>query len=272
MTSTGECGRVTDSTQAAHTSAIVDQFTKQADAFAEKHCSHDTALRLLLETSGVTDQDTVLDVACGPGLVACAFAQVAQHVTGVDITPAMIDRAKRLQAEKGLHNLTWDIANVEALPYDDAAFSLVVSRYTFHHFINPRAVLAEMKRVCTPGGKVVVIDVAPDADQVDAYNHVERLRDPSHARAMPAAELLGLMRDAGLTNLKTQAYAWEVELEKQLASSFPNPGDADTLRQMFVDDLTANRLGMGTHKRGDQIYIAYPTLIIVGEHAPYPVS
>ena len=58
-------------------------------------------LNLLLEMSGVGPEDTVLDVACGPGLVACAFAARAKHVTGIDLTPAMIERAKRFSGKKG---------------------------------------------------------------------------------------------------------------------------------------------------------------------------
>ncbi len=52
--------------------------------------SNESAFQLMLEAANVTAQDTVLDVACGPGLVSCAFAAKAEHVTGIDITPAMI--------------------------------------------------------------------------------------------------------------------------------------------------------------------------------------
>ena len=63
--------------------------------------SKESFLNLLLEMSGVGPEDTVLDVACGPGLVACAFAARAKHVTGIDLTPAMIERAQQIQREKG---------------------------------------------------------------------------------------------------------------------------------------------------------------------------
>ena len=248
-----------------HNNEIVDQFTRQADAFAEKHRAHQAAFNLALEATAVTVTDTVLDVACGPGLITCVFAQVAQHVTGVDLTPTMLKQARRLQIEKDLHNLTWAIANSEALPYRDGTFSLVMSWYAFHHYLEPNAALVEMLRVCLPGGKVAAIDVAPEPDKTAAYNQMERLRDPSHVRALPAGELIGLMRDAGLSNLKTYSYAWEVELEKQLRSSFPQPGDEAKLREIFLDDLTTNRLGMGTHRQGNEIYISYPTLIVVGQ-------
>src|SRR5262249_45114218 len=214
---------------------------------------------------GVTAKDTVLDVACGPGLTACAFAKIAMSVTGVDITPAMIGRAKERQAEMGLTNLTWNVGDVTSLPYPDDSFSLVITRYSFHHLLNPRGALAEMKRVCLPGGKVLVMDAAPEPDKAEAYNRMEKMRDPSHTRAMPAEELLRMMRETGLANIKTAFCEVELELEQTLAASFTNPGDETELRQIFLKDVVTGDLGMGAHKRGDQIYFHYPTVIIVGK-------
>src|SRR5579883_1857223 len=74
---------------------ILDQFTRQAIPFSQMpgH-SNDEANRLLMNLAGIGPQDSVLDVACGPGLVACALAEVAHHVTGLDLTPAMIEQAQ----------------------------------------------------------------------------------------------------------------------------------------------------------------------------------
>jgi ubiquinone/menaquinone biosynthesis C-methylase UbiE len=57
--------------------------------------------------ASVSDKDTVLDVACGSGIVSCAFAEVASHVTGIDITPAMLEQAQILAQQKNLANLSW---------------------------------------------------------------------------------------------------------------------------------------------------------------------
>jgi len=83
-----------------HSDLILDQFTRQAVPFATAPSIKDeSALKLIVEFSGAGPGDTVLDVACGPGLVAAAFARVARHVTGIDLTPAMIDRARALDHE-----------------------------------------------------------------------------------------------------------------------------------------------------------------------------
>ncbi len=247
----------------AHQRLILDQFTRQAVPFSQMQ-NHSP--ELLLAVSGAGPEDTVLDVACGPGLMACAFARVARHVTGIDLTPAMIDQARVMQQSDGLTNLTWQVGDVQRLPFADASFSLVFTRYSFHHLLDPKAVLAEMVRVCSPGGRVVVVDVFTSSpEQAEAYDRMERLRDPSHVRALALDELTALVTQAGLQEVRTQLYKHEVELEQVLQRSFPNPGDADTIRQMFTEDLGVNRLGVGAHLREGSIHYAFPIAAVVGQ-------
>src|ERR1051326_9124432 len=131
----------------SHQQRTVDQFTKQAACFAEAPAIKDEpALQLVIQFAGLNKGDDVLDVACGPGILACACAKVSRHAIGIDITPVMIERAKDLQRREGLENLTWHIGDVRSLPFDDHCFSVVLSRYAFHHLQNPLEVLVEMAR------------------------------------------------------------------------------------------------------------------------------
>ena len=251
-----------------HQDLILDQFTKQAIPFATAPGIKDEeALTLLVDFAGAQADDTVLDVACGPGLVVCAFAQVARHATGIDLTPAMIERARSLQKEKGLANVTWQVGDVLPLPYPDASFSLITSRFAFHHFPDPQAVLAEMKRVCMPDGKVVVIDVvaSPDPQKAAAYNRMEKLRDPSHVRGLTLTELEALFQRLTLPKPRETFYRLEAELDDLLQRSFPNPGDADEIRRMFVESLDNDGLGMDTRRQGDKIRFAYPIVIFCSD-------
>jgi ubiquinone/menaquinone biosynthesis C-methylase UbiE len=246
-----------------HQRLILEQFTKQAVPFSQMR-NHSP--ELLLAASGAGPEDTVLDVACGPGLMACALARVARHVTGIDLTPAMIEQAKVMQQADGLTNLTWRVGDVQRLPFADASFSLLFTRYSFHHLLDPKAVLAEMVRVCSHGGRVAVVDVFTSGpEQAEAYNRMEKLRDPSHVRALALEELTALLTQARLRDVRTQLYKHEVELEQVLQRSFPNPGDADTIRRMFAEDLGVNRLGVGAHRREGAIHYAYPIAVVVGQ-------
>jgi ubiquinone/menaquinone biosynthesis C-methylase UbiE len=247
-----------------HNQTIIEQFSKQAVPFAEKP-GHSASMQMLIEMSGVSGGDLVLDVACGPGLVACAFAPHARQVTGIDITPNMIEQARRLQGEKQLENLTWQVGDVLPLPFPEASFSVVLTRYSFHHFLQPEAVLAEMVRVCRTGGRVMVADVVLPPEKSEAYNRMELLRDPSHTRALTYPEVAEIIGASGLTNIRTGHYKVEMELEKQLSASFPNPGDADRIRGLFEADLGVDDLGVGAHREGTEIHFAYPILVVAGE-------
>ena len=249
-----------------HRDLVVEQFTKQAIPFSTAPGIQDRdALALLVAATRAGADDAVLDVACGPGLVVCAFAAVVRHATGIDLTPAMIERARALAAEQGVRNASWQVGDVLPLPFADASFSVVVSRFAFHHFPNVDAVLAEMTRVCRPGGTVAVVDVMASEDpaKADAFNRMERLRDPSHVRALTQAEIEALFPRAGLPAPELSFYRLESELEGLLERSFPDPADVAQIRRLFEDSLANDGLGLGTRRAGERIRFAYPTVIAV---------
>jgi len=249
-----------------HHALIVEQFTQQARPFAElaTHSSED-AFRMLLEAAAPQWDDDVLDVACGPGLVAFYLAPHVRHVTGADLTPAMLEQAQRMQAEKGLANLSWQAAAAESLPFADASFSLVVTRYSLHHMPAPAAAIAEMRRVCRPGGRIVIVDVyTTSAEQDEFFNRIERLRDPSHTRALGLKELQSLATVAGIGELQCSFYRLATEMESQLAASFPHPGDDQKWRDLLRDDVGRNRTGLQPYLDGGTIRFSFPCVVLSG--------
>ena len=249
-----------------HHDAILDQFTRQATPFATAPGIRDeTALRLILEASGAGPDDTVLDVACGPGLGVAAFARVVRHATGIDITPAMLDRARAHGAQLGLTNVTWRQGDVLPLPWPDASFSIVTSRFAFHHFLDPLAVLREMRRVAAPGGRVVVVDSTPDTRCADAFNRMERLRDPSHVRSLPVDEHRELYATVDLPEPRVTSYRLEGEMEALIRRSFPNPGDDEKIRQIFRAALTDDALDIQPRLEAGQIRYGFPVSVLVAD-------
>jgi len=251
-----------------HRDQILDQFTRQAEPFARAQAIRSPeALDRIVKMAEAGPDDTVLDVACGPGSLACAFAHVARHAVGLDITPAMLDQARKTQQEQGLNNVSWQSGDVLALPYPDHHFSIVVSRFVFHHLPEPLAALREMVRVCKPGGRVVVADMSPAANRADALNAMERLRDPSHVRAMPEDELRLLFAQAGLAAPRIEHYRLEGELEDLLRRSFPKAGDADRVRKIFSESLTDNALDLNTRQENGKIFYAFPVAILASRRS-----
>jgi ubiquinone/menaquinone biosynthesis C-methylase UbiE len=250
-----------------HQHQTIEQFTKQAASFADApEIKDEAALKLVIQFAGLTADDDVLDVASGPGILACACAKIARSATGIDITPAMIERAKNLQARENLENLTWHVGDVRSLPFGNDRFSVVMSRYAFHHLIDPLDVLVEMKRVCKPPGTIVVIDMAAPADpkQSRALNEMERLRDPSHVCALSARELAELFARAGLADPELAFYRLEFALDAVLDGSFPTNGerDKDTIRRLFKESLSGDLMGLNPRSEGDKIWYSYPIAVL----------
>jgi SAM-dependent methyltransferase len=246
----------------SHDREILDQFTKQSKTFAavDAHSSEDS-LRLLVEATEVKDEDDVLDVACGPGIVACAMARQARQVTGIDIVPAMLEQAARRAAEFGLSHIEWRLGAAEDLPFAENSFQVVVTRYAFHHLANPGSTFQQMVRVCRPGGRIVVCDVTPDADKSAAYDQIELLRDPSHTHAMPVDELKRVSAGCPVVLKREQQFTLGIPLEALLAASFT--ANADRIRAAITADVGPGRLGVNAEWRNGEAWCNLPISILV---------
>ena len=248
---------------ASHKALTIEQFTRQAVPFAELP-AHASAMDILERLAHPSSADEMLDVACGPGLVACRFAPQVKWVTGVDLTPAMIHQAALAQANHGYGNMTWQIGTADPLPFADASFSLVLTRYSFHHFQQPARVLAEMLRVCRAGGTVVVADVAQPAICVAGYDEIERLRDPSHVHALSREEFAGMLGESGLRDIEFAEYKVDIALDAQLAASFPVPGGAERIREILRADVGVDRCGVDARWVGGELHYSVPIVVDAG--------
>jgi ubiquinone/menaquinone biosynthesis C-methylase UbiE len=252
-------------TDATHQDLILDQFTRQATVFSTAPTITDEdALRMIVQAARPTPDDRLLDIACGPGLVVCAFAPHVREATGIDVTPAMLERARNLAAQKGLTNIVWRQGDVYSLPYEDAGFTIVTTRFSFHHFLDPAAVLREMMRVCAPGGRVIVVDdyASEDPAKAAVFNQLEKLRDPSHSRCLTLTELKGLFGAAGLPEPDATFYELRGDVPSLLARSFPNPGDDVKIIELFKASASDDRLGVPVRLDADEIHYAYPVAIL----------
>ncbi len=137
----------------------------------------------------------VLDVACGAAHAAEQAAPHVRQVVGIDLTPSLLELGAERLRDAGITNVLLQEGNAAELPFVDDSFDLVVCRGALHHFMDPGGAVAEMARVCRPGGRVVAADmVAPDAEVRDAFDDLHRCLDPSHAGVLLEAELAELLR------------------------------------------------------------------------------
>ena len=232
-------------------------------ARAKFHSSPE-GLREVLELARPQLGDLALDVATGTGHVALALAPHLRRAYGLDLTREMLDQARRLASERGIANVSWREGDVAHLPYPDGAFTIVVTRFAVHHFPDPPAVFREMLRVCAPGGRVVLVDTcaSPDPAKAAEFNRLELLRDPSHARCLPLAELKSLFHAAGLGEPQTSFYELRDTVDNLLARSFPNPGDEQKIIDLFTTALASDYLGIPVRHDGDRLDYAYPVAVL----------
>ena len=121
----------------------------------------------------------VLEIGPGPGGLALRLAGAlpALDYTGVDIDPAMVARAAaRAEAAGTTDRLAFVAGDVAALPFEDASFDFVVSTLSVHHWANPAAGFAELRRVLRPDGVLLVVDLS------DAWGRLE-----AHVRPLAAS-------------------------------------------------------------------------------------
>lgn len=242
-----------------HDARIVAQFTRWAKPFAELPIHAEAeSMAQILHACSVTTGMKVLDLACGPGIVTCALAQTGAQAVGIDLTPAMIEQARQRADSMGVR-AEYYIGNAMHLPFAAASFDRVVTRYSFHHMLTPEKVLAEMVRVCRPGGRIVVVDATPAPSCQQAYDRAETLRDPSHTSALTVQQLLLLGAEAGLSPALIQHYRLEARLQDQVS-----PEDWPALKAMFEEDIAGGQdhLGMGAWEASDGIRFYFPVSIV----------
>jgi SAM-dependent methyltransferase len=204
-------------------------------------------------------------VACGPGFLALAFAQRCREALGLDLTDAPLAIAEKNRQQRGLSNARFQRGDADRLPFADGDFDVVVCRFAFHHLEEPARVLGEMARVCRRQGTVAVEDLVSSEHPArgDYHNRFERLRDPSHTRALAPTELLGLFTAAGLELERLYSSELVQNLERWLANSQTPPERAAEVRALIVRDAREDLSGTRPYLADGQWFFRQPTLAIV---------
>jgi ubiquinone/menaquinone biosynthesis C-methylase UbiE len=151
------------------------------------------------------DDARLLEVGCGPGHLSIRLANQGLEVTGLDLDPAMIERARANAYRAGVadeRRPSFVIGDVASLPFPDGSFDLVVSTLSMHHWADPTAGLAEIGRVLRSGSRALVWDFRPGV--VPFHRHPP---DPvEHTRGTPL----------GVVSAKPWRWPWRFKLVRRI--------------------------------------------------------
>jgi len=160
----------------------------------------------------------LLDIGCGPGTITADLAGhvPAGHVTGVDYSAEVLERARATADEQGAGNVSFATADVHALDFPDDSFDVVHAHQVLQHVGDPVAALREMRRVCRPGGIVAAREGDygamfwyPELPGLDDWLRLYRTVARGNGGEPDAGRRLhAWARQAGFTDVTTSASAW----------------------------------------------------------------
>ena len=131
------------------------------------HLPHMAVLRWLLarRIMKYRKEGTVLDIGCGPGLMAVGLAGMAPGLTviGIDLSEDLLDSGSQLACEKQVSDrVTFKLGDAANIPFEDGSLDMVVSTLSMHHWQDPSMVFNEVSRVLRDGGSFLVFDLRRD--------------------------------------------------------------------------------------------------------------
>jgi SAM-dependent methyltransferase len=215
---------------------IRSEFTFQSESFAHTFAADPGGmLALLLEMTPAEPGSRWLDAACGPGIVARALAERVGSVHGIDLTEAMVERARADAAAAGIDNVAFQLGDATAIDLADDGFDGALARLTVHHVPVPERMLAEMRRVVRPGGWVLVGDhlTDEDADAAAWHEQIERLRDPSHWACQTPARMRALGAAAALELDEERLVPIEIDFDDWLARGSGGAASAELIEDLI---------------------------------------
>ena len=185
-----------------------NKWDKRADTFEKKRFKFNFFQFLQKRVIALLDLregQHFLDVGCGTGWAVRYAASLVNNrgeFDGIDISPRMIQKA--IEYSENCENIHFYKANAENLPFQNNFFDFTICTNSFHHYINPPAVLTEINRVLKPQGKLFILEVTTDNPIVRLIDKYLLNKDPSHVKMYSTREYKEMFTKTGFTHVSSK--------------------------------------------------------------------
>lgn len=215
----------------------LEQFDPQAGAYLTSavHAGGEDLAFATALLSDLPPSSRALDIGCGAGHLAFAFARRFDEVVACDPSPSMLATVRAAAKERALEaRLATREGVAEALPFDAHTFDVVGTRYSAHHWRDLPACLREMRRVLKPDGRLIVIDLLGEDDPLaDTWlQSIELMRDPGHVRDRSIAEWAAALQQAGFSIDVARRFRIDLQFASWIARMRTPPELAAAIRSL----------------------------------------
>lgn len=240
----------------AHKDLVRKQFAHQARAQAAAgYLRRVERVTPMIELAKPKPADRVLDAACGWGFVLQAFAPRVRAGIGVDLTPEMIELARKAASAKKIANVEFLVGDVEELKFSPGSFDIVACRASFNHFYDSEKALSEMKRVLSPDGRIVVYEYVapPEPEKAGLYLEIERSRDASICQTLSLKGYGELFEKCGIKEAGRVTTLFKRDLDEWMAPVDPDAQARARTRKLLEGSIEGDKAGLGARLRGQKI-------------------
>jgi ubiquinone/menaquinone biosynthesis C-methylase UbiE/broad specificity phosphatase PhoE len=216
----------------------------------------------------------LLEVGSGLGVMTLALAKTgALEVVGVDVSPAMLERAEYLRLSIGdadmLRRVSYRLGTAHDLPFPGNSFDVVICRFLFHHIIKLDRTLAEVQRVLKPNGILLVAELAGSEDAVKraTQNAIESKRNPSHATIRTVDQYRDQLEAAGFVIERERTVKKERRLKSWLDEIAADKQTRHAVSEMLEASIETDAAELNVHRQNDDLLFEHRVLYLAARKA-----
>lgn len=183
--------------------------------------------------AGIANGDSILDLGSGAGndcFVARALVGERGHVTGLDFTEEMVEKARKNASKLGYDNVEFVYGDIEEMPFSSSSFNVVISNCVLNLVPDKRKAFSEIFRVLKPGGHFSVSDVVIKGELPDKLKEDAEMYAGCVSGAEQIDEYLNLIHNAGFKDVDIQKQR-NIELPETLLGNYLSVNEIETFRK-----------------------------------------